>query len=988
MAALLALALVWTCTGCGATATQSQGQPPTQATHAVITAPTPENAAGRRLTTVAEAMQAWAQVPTGPVPVLTYARETLARLLHAPPTAELRPVEAGMRYLQSLLALRPASTAQRALLAQEAAWSATDLATTVTRGDGVPGRAATAAEMVREALFRARWQLTLGQQEAAVSEVAQAQRSFAHALGAIAVTGSALEQAATAAREDNAQALADARGRAIAGLTTAAYQLTLRAIAERRTAPAREWATVRDLGPSEAPGTIHDDALQAINQLAAGTLTPSAAALSVRRDELDAFQRRAVILVQQATLAGYLGLGADRAETAALAAGYWQVLAPVYAQRLGARAANGADAAFATLAPPAGESQSTGATSPAEGSPSPTSSSPSSTDASAHWNLQNANGTALAALGAFTAAPATTAEQAQRVSQLVEAMRFTIARLCGAPAVRPNGEPEGTVAGPPVVTRLVNDLRPNLNGADAARLSRAGSAVASLPGAYGISGEESSPKAYRQSASVHSACERATTDISTVFPAAWQRHDDNSDFEQIDRALTRAQTAAERGDWTTAAVAAREAYAIFDLTPELRLLAVDPGLATHIEALFWNGGSTGRSLFDALSSHVSAASLHGRQTELEGALDQAQIVLEVSHSRTAVAVNSGIVVFREGLEALLIIAALSAGFVTAGGRWRRPVIVGAIVALPATLLTWALSSAILTSLVGYGLQLQAVLDVAALAVLAVMLAWFFQKFCWTRFAAREQARHRRIVDRAPRGALLLGPSLGLAAVGFTVIYREGFETVLYLQALREQAGSGAVVEGVLLGAAFTAAIAVLMLRLRRRLPYRRVVVATATLIGILAVVMTGQTVRALQAVGWLAITPVHIDLPVWAGQWLGIYPSVQTLLAQLACAIAIPLAAVLSERLRTRRFERRIAIARERAARKRRSGAAVGSNGSTKASPNGSAKADSNGVRISPNGTQIRPNGSGSARGAEPRAAAEPVDDDAPVVGAGASKQR
>ncbi|MGA8364778.1 MAG: hypothetical protein WB709_09690, partial [Solirubrobacteraceae bacterium] len=238
MAALLALALVWTCTGCGATATRSQSQSSTQPAHVVITASTPENAAGRRLTTVAESMQAWAQVPTGPVPALTYARRTLASLLHAPPTAELRSVQAGMRYLQWLLALRPVSTAQRALLAQEAAWSATDLATAVTRGDGVPGRTAIAAESVREALFRARWQLTLGRQEAAMSEVTQAQRSFARALGAVAATGSALGQAATAAREDNEQALAAARGRAIAGLTTAAYQLTLRAIAERRTAPA------------------------------------------------------------------------------------------------------------------------------------------------------------------------------------------------------------------------------------------------------------------------------------------------------------------------------------------------------------------------------------------------------------------------------------------------------------------------------------------------------------------------------------------------------------------------------------------------------------------------------------------------------------------------------------------------------------------------------------------------------------------------------
>jgi high-affinity iron transporter len=991
MAAAL-VALAWTCTGCGTTTTSKQVS--VESTNAGPSATAADSNASRRLAAIAEDMQAWAQVPTGPIPNLSYARTTVAGLrreaLTAPEvstsTTQSRSLTQGLIYLQWLLALRPQGLVQRATLAQELAWSTTQLATLAARGDDPTGTVAEAAETIREALFRARWQLTIGRRSEAIAAVGQAQASFARVLAPRLGASTAVEQdlsmAATAAQQGDPQALAAARGRTVSALSVAAYELTLRAIAERQLALAREWAAVRDLGPSTGTSTVNDDAQQAVAQLAAGTLTPTEATMAVRRDELDAFQRRTVALVQQATLDGYLALDPARAEAGALAAGYWQVLAPIYAQHLDSGTA-GVDAALATIASPpgaaaqgshAGTSSTAGATpaapvgasqpgASAQGSGSgasstagaapaaiagastvgaaPVSSSPASAaigsspaDVAARWKLQSANSTALSALGAFTAAPATTAEQGQRVRRLVEAMRFTIARLCGATPVPPNGEPQGTVAGPPVVARLVNDLRPTLDPADAGRLAQADSALATLPGAFGISGEESSPKTYHQSASVRSACSTATAGISTVFPTAWERHDDDADFEQIERALARAAQAAAQGNWTTASGAAREAYAVFDLTPELRLLAVDPALATRIEALFWNGGSTGRSLFDALANHASHLSLRRRQSELEGALDQAEIVLDVSHSTAAVAVNSGIVVFREGLEALLIVAALSAGFVTVGGRWRRPVIVGALLALPATLLTWALSNAILTSFVGYGLQLQAVLDVAALAVLTIMLAWFFQKFCWTRFTAREQARHRRMVERAPRSARVLGPSLGLGAVGFTVIYREGFETVLYLQALREQAGAGAVVEGVLLGGVFTATIALLMLRLRRRLPYRRVVVATATLVGILTVVMTGQAMRALQAVGWLAITPVHIDLPVWAGQWLGLYPSVQTLLAQLACAIAIPLAAVLSERLRTRRLERRMAVARERIARKRAASA------SSRGRADGGAQAD------------------------------------------------
>ncbi len=855
-------------------------------------------------------------MPTGPVPNLAYARTTVANLrgeasapgLKSPSAIQLRSLAPGLGYLQWLLTLRPRSTIQRATLAQELAWSTADLAALAMRGDGARGAAAQAAETVRESLFRARWQLISGQRGKAMAAVREAQTAFdltlAPTLGASTRVGEQLSLAGAAAQRGDSLALAAARGRAVADLTVAAYELTLHVIATDRPALAREWATVRDLGPSTGTATVADDARHAVAQFAAGTLSAAEAGMSVRRDTLDALQRRTLALVQQATLDGYLGLGAGRIEAATLAAGYWQVLAPIYTQHLDT-GAGGVNGALQTLA-------------------SPASSSPAETGD--HLRLQAANGAALSALGGFTAAPPTAAEQGRRIRQLVEAMRFTIARLCGGPTpIPPNGEPQGTVQGPPVVARLVNDLRPTLAHADAVRLTQADRALGTLPGAFGISGEESSPKAYHRSASVQSACATATTAISTVFPVAWERHDDDADFERIERALARSRQAAAQGEWSAASDAAREAYAVFDLTPELRLLAVDPALAIHIEALFWNGGSTGRSLFDVLANHTSQLSLAKRQSEIEGALDQAQIVLDVSHSRAAVAVNSGIVVFREGLEALLIVAALSAGFVTVGGRWRRPVILGAIAAIPATLVTWALTDLILTSFVGYGLQLQAVLDMSALAVLAVMLAWFFQKFCWTRFTAREQARHRRMVDRAPRGSRVLGPSLGLAAVGFTVIYREGFETVLYLQALREQAGGGAVVEGVLLGGVFTTAIAVLMLRLRRRLPYRGVVVATATLVGILTVVMTGQAMRALQAAGWLAITPVHVDLPVWAGQWLGIYPSAQTLLAQLVCAVAIPLVALLSERLRTQRLERRMAIARERIARKRAANSKISS---------------------------------------------------------------
>jgi Iron permease FTR1 family len=92
-------------------------------------------------------------------------------------------------------------------------------------------------------------------------------------------------------------------------------------------------------------------------------------------------------------------------------------------------------------------------------------------------------------------------------------------------------------------------------------------------------------------------------------------------------------------------------------------------------------------------------------------------------------------------------------------------------------------------------------------------------------------------------------------------YREGFETVLFLQSLELSAGTAAVIEGAALGLALTLAVAVLTFVLQRKLPYKRMLIATGGLIGLMLVVMVGQTARTMQGTGWLPITPLDWELP-------------------------------------------------------------------------------------------------------------------------------
>ena len=75
----------------------------------------------------------------------------------------------------------------------------------------------------------------------------------------------------------------------------------------------------------------------------------------------------------------------------------------------------------------------------------------------------------------------------------------------------------------------------------------------------------------------------------------------------------------------------------------------------------------------------------------------------------------------------------------------------------------------------------------------------------------------------------------------------------------------------------------LVIALERKLPHKKMLVATGLLITWVLVVMVGTTVQTMQKVGWVAVTPIEgLELPYWMGLWLGIFPTWQGVLAQVA----------------------------------------------------------------------------------------------------------
>jgi high-affinity iron transporter len=254
-------------------------------------------------------------------------------------------------------------------------------------------------------------------------------------------------------------------------------------------------------------------------------------------------------------------------------------------------------------------------------------------------------------------------------------------------------------------------------------------------------------------------------------------------------------------------------------------------------------------------------------------------------SRTTAVINSAILVFREGLETILVLAAVTASFLGANKVYRRPVAIGGGVGIIATIATWFLAIWVINLFGGRGLSLQAATGIPAVIVLLIVMNWFFHKVYWTGWISHHHKRRKGLLSGDPesnRRAALLGFGL----LGFTSIYREGFEIVIFLQNLRVTFGSSVVLEGVTLGALFTAAAGVMTFALHQKLPYKRLLIITGGMLLVVLFVMVGEEINEMQLAGWIGTTSVG-HWPGWLGQWFSIFPNVQTIIAQVVAVLIV-----------------------------------------------------------------------------------------------------
>jgi high-affinity iron transporter len=262
-----------------------------------------------------------------------------------------------------------------------------------------------------------------------------------------------------------------------------------------------------------------------------------------------------------------------------------------------------------------------------------------------------------------------------------------------------------------------------------------------------------------------------------------------------------------------------------------------------------------------------------------------------------------VLVNREGLESILVLAALVAGLKGKNYGYKRPIQFGAGIGFLTAIATWFVAITIVSDLaVSYGaLSVQAATGMFAVIVLLIVMNWFFHGVYWSGWINMQTRAKRSLIA----GANQLGVNsrrilFGLILLGFASVYREGFEVVLFLQSYYLEMGPVVVYYGAAAGLVLTFAAGYLTFLGARHLPYKKMLVVTGILLTGVLFVMVGEEVNEMQLAGWIGTTniPWLQWVPPWAELWFSVFPNIQTFVGQ-ALAILLVAGSYFFNRYRT-----------------------------------------------------------------------------------------
>jgi high-affinity iron transporter len=298
---------------------------------------------------------------------------------------------------------------------------------------------------------------------------------------------------------------------------------------------------------------------------------------------------------------------------------------------------------------------------------------------------------------------------------------------------------------------------------------------------------------------------------------------------------------------------------------------VEPMLASRDAALMARIERAMGGLRSGISKGIPVSEIAAQVDALDELFGEAETAISPnSASDASTFIGALTILLREGLEALLIVVAMIAFLRKADRADVLPYVHGGWVsALLAGVATWiaatfviGISGASRELTEGFGSLL------AAVILLSVGI-WMHGK---------SQADEWQRYIRATLGkALTRGSAWFLFGLAFLAVYREVFETIIFYAALSTQGNGAVMFAGAATAIALLGVIAWAMLRYSRRLPITKFFAYSSLLMAILAVVLIGKGVAALQEAGLVNVNPLD-GFPRIAS--LGVFPATEPLLAQ------------------------------------------------------------------------------------------------------------
>ena len=357
-------------------------------------------------------------------------------------------------------------------------------------------------------------------------------------------------------------------------------------------------------------------------------------------------------------------------------------------------------------------------------------------------------------------------------------------------------------------------------------------------------------------------------------PLARNDNDAHTALNHAKTLLASALQAYKAGDQNAAKSQALQAYLEGIEPVEPRVKATSPEESATIEARMSNVRATIEAKAPLAEVTAAIAAANQQITVLEALLTHA----ELSPSVAFIAASS--ILLREGFEAVLLIMALL-GVIRASGSKRAALWVhgGWISALGVGFIAWLFSGYLLKISGAQREMMEAVTSLIAVVVLLIVGFWLHSR--------TEIGRWNRFLRIKVRAAVQNRSFLGLAGIAFIAVFREAFETVLFLRTIWIDSGEQAR-SALGLGVMLTLTLIILgswaLLRYSTRIPVRTLFAFSAVVMALLAVILTGKGLHALQETGALTVTTALVPLRI---ETLGLFPTYETLVPQLLVLLLI-----------------------------------------------------------------------------------------------------